>query len=393
MMNTTTETALNTVMVIDDEPENLNVLDAALARTGHRMLFFTDGKRALEAARAQPPDLVLLDVRMPGMDGHEVCRQFKADARLCDIPVLFLSAHSSVAEITKGFESGAVDYIAKPFWEAEVTARVRTHLALRNAYAHLARQHQELLVLERQRDAYVHMLVHDMRSPLMAMLGNLQMLTTYGDDNLTERDRESLRAAIHSTRALGRMVSSVVDLSRMESARMKLKLQFTTADELFRSACEQVLDPSTSRAVTEDIHPQCPLVCCDVDLAVRILGNLLANAVKYSDEVPAIIVGASPDPEGVRLWVQDNGPGIALDRHESIFEKFEVGVSHGGNRQPSSGIGLAFCKLAIELHGGRIGVQSTPGHGSTFWILFPTPSPASCFAEGCGHRMTSKQPR
>lgn len=365
---------MNTVMVIDDDVHNLDVLDAALARTGYRMLFFTAAERAIHVARENPPDLVLLDVRMPDIDGYEACRRFKADERLRDIPVLFLSALSSSDEISRGFACGAVDYITKPFQEAEVIARVRTHLALRNAYANMARQHQELLVLERQRDSYVHMLVHDMRSPLQAVLGNLQMVVAFGEGSLSENDRESLRSAIHSTRVLARMVSSVIDLSRMESAQMRLDLQWVPVGELFRSAREQVLDPSHPRPVNEEIHPQCPPVFCDVDLTVRLIGNLLANAAKYSIGTSEIVLGAKPEAEGVRIWVQDHGPGIDPASHDAIFEKFYVGATHRGMRQSSTGLGLAFCKLAIEMHGGRIGVESTPGHGSTFWVLFPLPS-------------------
>jgi signal transduction histidine kinase len=131
-------------MIIDDEPDNLNVLESALSQAGYRVSAFPSGELALASAQAEPPDLVLLDIRMPGMDGHEVCRRFKADGKLHPIPVIFISALAATNDVTAGFACGGVDYIAKPFREPEVLARVRTHLALRSAYLKLAGQHAQM---------------------------------------------------------------------------------------------------------------------------------------------------------------------------------------------------------------------------------------------------------
>lgn len=360
------------IMFIDDEPENLKVLEALFAHTNYLMRFFTSGKQALAAALDETPDVVLLDVRMPRMDGYEVCRRFKADERLSAIPILFLSACVSLEEITKGFEQGAVDYITKPFRNAEVLARVRNHLALRSAYLQLAKQHAYLQELERQRDTYVHMLVHDMRSPLMAVLCHLQGLEAGYAQKLGTEGTKSLQAAIRSTRLLSQMVSSVVDLSRMEQAQLTVKHQEAAVADIFRSAREQVLDPLSVCRVTEQIKEGCPAVVCDLDLSVRIASNLLANAIKYSPEASDIVMGAEPDPRGgVRLWVKDHGPGIRSDERGKIFEKFSVTQNAKQADTLSTGIGLAFCKLAAEAQGGAIGVESEPGYGSLFWFTLP----------------------
>ncbi len=137
-------------MIIDDEPDNLNVLEAALSQAGYRVSVFPRGELALVAAQAEPPDLVLLDIWMPGIDGYEVCRRFKSSDALRPIPILFISALSSVEDIAKGFNNGGVDYIAKPFREPEVLARVRTHLALHRAYAELAGQHEQMRCTQEQ---------------------------------------------------------------------------------------------------------------------------------------------------------------------------------------------------------------------------------------------------
>jgi signal transduction histidine kinase len=364
------------IMFVDDDPENLKILEACFSPTHYLLRFFTSGERALSAARDEPPDVVLLDVRMPGMDGHEVCRRFKADERLRTIPILFLSALTSTEEITKGLDLGAVDYITKPFREAEALARVRNHLALSQAYARLAEQHSYLQELERQRDTYVHMLVHDMRSPLMAMLCHLQVIESCSSRKLSDDDVASLQVAIHSARMLSRMVSTVVDLSRMEHAQLILKCQTVLVASLFRSAREQVVDPSSFHRVKEEISEGCPAVYCDSEFSVRIVANLLANAIKYAPVDSNIVMGAEPDFRGqVRIWIKDHGSGIPLEDQKNIFEKFQIALNIRQTGVTSSGLGLAFCKLAAEAQGGTIGLESELGGGSLFWFTLPVASP------------------
>lgn len=360
------------IMFVDDEPDNLNLLQSFFSHTPYALRFFTSGAHAWAAAQEELPDLLLLDVRMPGMDGYEVCRRFKADNRLKSVPVLFLSALASTEEITKGFDLGAVDYITKPFREAEVLARVRTHLALSLAYARLAEQHIYLQDLERQRDTFVHMLVHDLRSPLMAMLCHLRAVETSGATRLDEEELSSLRTVIHCTRTLSRMVSTVIDLSRMEHTQLTLDCKRVPLDELFRAALEQVVDPISGRRITQQLAEGCPPVFCDQDLSARILGNLLSNTIKYTPEATDILLGAEPTPDGkVRIWVKDQGPGIPPEDQERIFEKFVVTQQTKHVASSSTGLGLAFCKLATEAQGGVLGLESEAGHGSLFWFTLP----------------------
>ena len=360
-----------TVMIVDDEPENLNVLEASLSHVGYRVSVFPRGELALTFAHDEPPDLVLLDIRMTGMDGYEVCRRFKADEKLQAIPILFISALSASEDIAAGFACGGVDYIAKPFREPEVLARVHTHLALSKAYLTLSSQHEQLRILEQHRDTLVHMLVHDMRSPLQVILANLEMVVESSTKDLNAEDLESLYSAIHGTRLLGRMVSTTVDLSRMESGDVPLRCESATVHEIFGGAREQSLDPSSRRLVTEHIADSCPRVLCDIEISVRIVANLLANALKYSSG--SIAFGAEPDTGGVRIWVRDQGPGIHAQFHKCIFEKFGVADQPLDNRPPSTGLGLAFCKLAVEAQGGTLGIESEPDKGSTFWFTLPSP--------------------
>jgi signal transduction histidine kinase len=372
-MNTTPLTPLvsSTIMIVDDEPDNLNVLEAALSRAGYRVSVFPRGELALAAAQIEPPDLVLLDIRMKGMDGYEVCRRLKDDERLRAIPVLFISALSSGEDVAAGFACGGVDYVAKPFREAEVLARVGTHIALRGAYLKLAGHHEQLKSLEKHRDTLVHMLVHDMRSPLHVILGQLEMVVEDEQNKLKTENVDSLHAAIHGARVLERMVSVMIDLSRIESGKMPMYRVSASLHELFYDARGQSLDPSSRHRITESIASHCPHVLCDIDLSVRIIANLLSNALKYAPCESEIALGAAPDPAGVRIWVRDTGPGVAAQFHARIFEKFGVVEQPAGGRLPSTGLGLAFCKQVVEAQGGTIGIESEPGSGSTFWFTLP----------------------
>jgi len=358
-------------MVIDDEPDNLNVLEAMLTQGGYRVSVFPRGDLALAAAQVKPPDLVLLDIRMPGMDGYEVCRRFKADEKLQSIPILFASALSAVEDIAAGFEHGAVDYIAKPCRKPEVLARVHTHLAMRGAYLKLAHEHSQLTILEHHRDLLTHMLVHDMRSPLQAICGHLGMIDACGITDSVPELQASLRAAIHGTGVLSQMVSTMIDLSRMETTGIPLQWVEIPVREIFQAARAQVQPPNNTQRVVERIAPDCPLLLCDSELGTRILANLLANALKFSPTTCEIALGAAPDPGGVRITVRDHGSGIPAHLQDAIFEKFTVVEGSAGFHSPSTGLGLAFCKFAVEAHGGTIGVESESGRGNTFWFTLP----------------------
>src|SRR5689334_1924873 len=174
-------TAPANVLIVDDTPDNIRVLTAIIERLGYEVRPATSGAQALQAVEHDPPDLVLLDITMPEMDGYEVCRRFKADEQLSDIPIIFLTALSDIADKVKAFGVGGIDYITKPFHLEEVQARVKTHLALRYANLRLAKSYSKLQELEQLRDQLVHMVVHDMRSPLMVLSGHLSLLQQESD--------------------------------------------------------------------------------------------------------------------------------------------------------------------------------------------------------------------
>lgn len=366
-----------TILVVDDVPENVRVLAQMLGEQGYDVRPVTSGRLALQAARADPPSLILLDINMPEMDGFEVCTELKGDERLRGIPVIFISALHETFDKVKAFNAGAVDYITKPFQFEELLARVRTHLELLCLRVRLEKHLQELQDnydqlrdLEGLRDSLTHMIVHDLRSPVTSILASLELLELQ-NDNLDEDQKEDVGRALNSTRALVGMISALLDVSRLESGEMPLNLEGCDLRDIASRALESLAGLAKDRDVSTE-EPDVPVsVQCDAELIQRVQENLLGNALKFTPSEGPTRIGVSSGDGRVRLSVQDTGPGIPEEYREKIFEKFGQVEAQKERKKYSTGLGLAFCRLAVEAHGGEIGVESEVGVGSTFWFELP----------------------
>ena len=380
---TTDALAPITIMVVDDTPANLKLMDGMLRNWGYQIRAFPNGRLALAAALNETPDLILLDINMPVMNGYETCRQLKTIPALQPVPVIFISALNETLDKVKAFECGGVDYVIKPFQLDEVRARIDTHLKIRNLQKTLECQNRklqdtvdQLKALESLRDNLVHMIIHDMRSPLMAVSGNLELLAM-DPGALSADSQESLKDASGAARKLIEMVSSLLDVSKLENGEMPIQripcdLHRVTGDvtQMLSSLLRD--NPIVLESQTSDTT-----VAGDPALLQRVLGNLLGNAAKFSPAGKPITLGFQNDPPFLKVTVRDEGPGIPPDYHTRIFEKFGQVDSQQNMKQYSTGLGLTFCKLAVEAHGGKIGVESAVGKGSTFWFTLPRQAPGA----------------
>jgi len=368
-MNTTRKQP--TIMVVDDAPDNLTVLEKMLREQGYRVVAFPRGDLALKAAARKPPDLILLDIMMPGMDGLAVCERLKADATLKEIPVLFISGLSETRDKIAAFSAGGVDYVTKPFQPEEVRVRVETHLTLRRQRQELQNAYERLRELESQRDNLVHMIVHDMRSPLTVIAGNLELAQMSA---LPDDAADCLAEAFRAIRALVEMVSSILDVSKMEAGQMTLKLSAVDMGDLLSKALQSVDPIKGQRTLALKAPEKMAPFPCDAHLIERVVQNLIHNALKFTDEKEgAVTVSVASAGDMARVTVSDNGPGISAEYREKIFDKFWQAAAGKQGQKPSTGLGLAFCKLAVEAHGGKIGVESRKGKGSDFWFTLPAP--------------------
>lgn len=360
------------VLLVDDTPANLELLSGILKGRGYKVRAAISGELALQAVHSDPPDLILLDINMPGMDGYAVCAELKSDEKSKGIPVIFLSALNETIDKVKAFGIGGVDYITKPFQLEEVEARVKTHLELSRQKLELLENYDKLRELEKLRDSLVHMLVHDLRSPLTVVTGYHELIKDDKKNTLSADSTGYLAEATEAAERIITMVSDVLDTSKMEAGQMKLTVAECDLSRLLEEGVSKLKALLAGREVRFR-PPESPATAqADREILARVIQNLLANAIKFTPENGGLIrLAVESAGSRVRVSVEDNGLGVAPAYRKKIFEKFAQGELRAAQQRYSTGLGLTFCKLAVEAHGGSIGVDSKEGKGSTFWFELP----------------------
>ena len=363
--------------MVDDTPANLELLSVMLKGQGYRVRAAVSGKLALQAARSDPPDLILLDINMPEMNGYEVCEKLKSDEKLKDIPIIFLSALSETMDKVKAFGLGGVDYITKPFQFEEVEARVETHLELRRQKRQLQENYDKLRELEKLRDSLVHMIIHDLRSPLTGTYAYLTLISKNEDKTLSVKHAGHVAGAMKAVMQMIQMACDVLDTSKMEAGQMRLKVAQCDMSRILED-CISGLKPLFEGREIRFKPPEGPvMVQADREIILRVVQNLLSNALRFTYAGGVIRLGIEIGGDHVRVSVKDNGVGISPEYRQKMFDKAAQGELRAGHQRYSPGLGLTFCKLAVEAHGGSIGVDSEEGKGSSFWFELPENGPGA----------------
>jgi two-component system, sensor histidine kinase and response regulator len=358
------------ILVVDDTIENLQLLSRILAQHAYEVRPVTSGRQALQAATNLPPELILLDVVMPELDGYEVCRRLKELDDLRAIPVIFLTAMCEPDDKIKAFAAGGADYITKPFQVDEVLARVRLHIALRQSHIKLAQSYERLRSLERFRDDLVQMLVHDMLSPLSALTVLLADVQNDCGGELDQHIREQLRFAVEAARSVNRMANDILDVSRLEERKLPLDRKPNDVAEICREVASHLGMLDRTRAIDVDGTEPTEIVC-DRGIVFRVVENIVSNAIKHTPRGGRIRIRTGINAGRARVTIRDEGHGIPLEARTKIFEKFGTLEVRRDMQFHSTGLGLAFCKLAVEAHGGTIGVERGEPSGSIFWFEMP----------------------
>jgi two-component system, sensor histidine kinase and response regulator len=352
------------ILIVDDAAENLRVLHDLLKAEGYTVLTAMRGEVALSAATGpQTPDMVLLDVRMPGMDGYEICRRLKADAATRDIPVMFLSAGGDMADKVEGFRVGGVDYVTKPFQVEEVLARVATHLAI-------SRQRREIAALSALKDQLIRTISHDLKNPLTIVLGNAEYLLS-SKAPLTDEDRRRLIEGVQrrGQEMLG-LVTDLLDLSRIEEG-MPLHLEPLDLGALAERQAKDALDRGHGIDLRYESPAETVTVKADGERLAQVAANLLSNALKYTPTGGRVTVSVERVAGCGVLRVRDTGLGIPADALRRVFEPFYRVDQPEHRKAEGTGLGLSIVKAIVEQHGGEVRVESEPGTGSTFTVLLP----------------------
>lgn len=353
-------------LVVDDEPRNVTLLQDLLEARGYTVLTANNGEQGLALARDRVPDVVLLDVMMPRMNGFDVCRKLKAEQKTAMIPVLLVTSLDARQDRLAGIGAGANDFITKPIDSGDLLLRVRNAVAGKRLHDQVTTQLRRLQELEAARDTLTHMIVHDLRSPLTGLRGYLDLLRAVANGN-PEVVEYASEADVIAGR-LTEMISQVLDVSRLESGQMPLSLQQTDLVVLLPAAVASLGPPPSEISVNYEMPGSPVLIACDPDLISRVVVNLVGNAFKFTPTGGQVGIGLAAEADRVRITVTDNGPGIPAEFRGVIFEKFGQAPLGRSAAVRSTGLGLTFCKLAVEAHRGKIGIEAAENGGARFWI-------------------------
>ena len=373
-----------TILVVDDNLQNREVAEGNLIGAGYAVIQAEGGAEGLALLAERRPDLVLLDVLMPGMDGYETCRRIRALPQGGDVPVLFLTALGDLETHKAALESGADDFLTKPLNRTELLIRVRSLLRIKRfsdelrANVQVIRtQRDALLAAQRQKDELTALIVHDLKNPLSSILSNVQYVQSRAA--LPVDERESLDDVLRASQSMVRLVMNLLDVSRSDDGALIPHVSAFGLPELLGEICSEMgrrIEDKGQR-LELSLAPGVGLLRGDRDLIRRIVENLIDNAYKYgpkrakiSVEVLLATMDAGVEP-AVEIRVRDEGAGIPEAYRQIVFEKY--GRAGGGVHEgrSSHGLGLVFCRRAVTVHGGAIWIDEQATRGSCFCVRLP----------------------
>jgi two-component system, sensor histidine kinase and response regulator len=363
------------ILIVDDIAENLQILRARLRLKGYVVREATSGIEALRNVEEHVPDLILLDVQMPEMDGFEVCRRLKEQEFSRNIPIIFITGRGDTDDLVLGFKSGAVDYVIKPFNSAELMTRVQTHLELKFARDILKQKNAELEKLNREKSEFLGIAAHDLKNPLATVRWLTDLLKT--GTLPEEKSLDTLDKITLSVERMFRLVKNLLDVNAVEEASIdapleKVNVVFAVADVLanYEGQAEQKGVSFTFQNTATNAT-----VRINTEILGQIIDNLISNALKYSPiggEVKVLVTSDVPEnPITVRFSVQDEGEGISPDEQKKLFTKFTTLSAKPTANEHSTGLGLFIVKKLTDAAGGTVSCQSAKGKGATFTVEFP----------------------
>ncbi|KAF3888060.1 MULTISPECIES: ATP-binding response regulator [Nostocales] len=363
------------ILAVDDTIDNLILLQTMLEVEGYEVDLISDGASALKQILKSPPDIILLDVMMPGMDGYEVTRHIRKHPEIQYIPILLLTAHIEVS-VVEGLDAGADDFIRKPFDQDELLARVRSLLRLKHSI-------DEQQKMAKMREDFVSRLTHDLRTPLVAADRMLNLFEQETFCKISPEMKEAIAAMIRSNQNLLEMVNNLLEVYRFEAGKKTMQLDSCNmqqiveevAQELSPLALEKGLTVSVDTKSLKEIGDSAGTVMGDKLELRRVVSNLIGNAIKFTDTGGIDIrISETPTSQKDKAWVvidvKDTGYGIAPEDQAFLFERFR----QGKHKRAGSGLGLHLSQRIIESHKGKIQVSSELGKGSVFTVCLPKQS-------------------
>ncbi|MDX2075932.1 MAG: hybrid sensor histidine kinase/response regulator [bacterium] len=366
---------LGKVLMVDDVFENIDMMLRVLNREGYEVIIARDGEEAMVQVAEHDPDIILLDVMMPGIDGFQVCQRLKQNDATKDIPVIFITALANTVYIVKGFEVGAVDFITKPFRPKEVVARVNTHLTVTRQRKEIERlREQDRVYFEKltaMKDDVMNMASHDLKNPLNNVKTAVSLIRRQRKED-DEKGEELLRIIENSAEQMKNLITGLLDLAKIETGRA-INLQPVKVNKFLDDNLSIFKLAAHDKNITLEFTPidEEAVVPMDLERMEQVLQNLLSNAIKYTPAGGKVMLGAVITPDSIIINVQDTGMGIPADDLPHLFEKFYRVKNSAHMQVEGTGLGLSIVKSIVENHDGTITVESEFNKGTTFSIHLP----------------------
>ena len=364
-----------TVLIVDDTPANIGVIADYLKMYGFAIRITRDGEKALKRAKRAKPDIILLDVMMPGIDGFETCRRLKADEATKDIPVIFMTALATPSDKVKGFEAGGVDYVTKPLHQEEVLARITTHLRICSLTRNLQEFNQELVELNATKDKFFSIVAHDLRGPFQPLLGLSELLATVPDSTPHAEIREMGGSVYHSLKGIYSLLENLLQWSQMERGRVP----YNPTQVDLQKIANQNIDLFAKNAIAKNITLQSmvvegTIVNADENMLDTVIRNLVSNALKFTPTNGQITVSAKlaqDTSEFAEISVSDTGVGMTSEDLKKLFKLDTHHTTTGTAHEKGTGLGLLLCQELVEKNGGEIWLESVLGKGTTVKFTVP----------------------
>jgi two-component system, sensor histidine kinase and response regulator len=364
-----------TILIVDDTEENLDILVEALSDE-YGISVAMDGETALEILKEEVPDIILLDIIMPGMDGYDVCKKIKENKETTDIPIIFLTAITEIESKSRGFESGAVDYITKPFEILEVKARIRTHLSLKLAKYELSEKNkileQKTVELENafnELEAFSYTVSHDLKSPIRAIEAYVKIILEEENKKLQSNTKEIVSKVNDICGNTITMIENLLKYSKVTN--LEICRELIDISKIFKSTFEQYKAIYDERIIEFEFETGMPKVWADSILIKQVISNIISNSIKFTkNECKAsIIAGCKRDKEEYIFYVKDNGAGIDMEFSGKLFGVFQR--LHSQEDFHGNGIGLAIVRKIIQKHEGRTWIEGKVNEGAIIYFTLP----------------------
>ena len=368
------------VLIVDDNKENIDLVAYFLKPQNYQILTAFDGVEALEIVEREEPDIILLDIMLPKMDGFQVCERIKKDRKTQFIPIIMITALKELKDKIRSLEVGADDFISKPFENVELLTRVKSLLRIKKYHdeiqsknIELEQKNKTLLRLDKFKEELNHHIVHDMKNPLFVIQGNLQMMAMAVEQTSSPVLKKYVDRIDRSTQNLLRMVLNLIDISKIEDGKMELNQELVNVNDLVNKCIHRFRDYPENQKKTFELHLSEGGSTLKVDSSVleRVFDNLISFAVANVPENGKIEVGSTRVNDSLEYFIHDHGQQIPMKYSDEMFNKFsQVEIKKEGFRV-GRGLGLTFCKLAVEAHGGTLCIDPDNKVGNRFILNLP----------------------